>query len=153
MCSLNTGFKPLKNRYLSSLNIQQRRSSRTKSRGSLGYKTRKKSCSTSLSDRKIKNIRNRRIVVMLTLLTISFAVSTLPSAAYYSFFRPLVADKPYRRIFSNSFTLLRHLSHAFNFIIYFTTSSIIKQQLHEIISDIKRKYNLFRYKGAFFLPY
>lgn len=148
--SLTPNIKPFNNRYLSSLNIQQqRRFSRGTCRSSIIYKNRKKSCSSSLSDRKIKNIRNRRIVVMLTLLTISFAVSTLPSAAYYSFFRPLVADKPYRRIFSNSFTLLRHLSHAFNFIIYFTTSSIIKQQLQDIISDFKRKYKLFRYFNIF----
>jgi hypothetical protein len=34
-----------------------------------------------------------------------------------------------------SFILLRHLSHAFNFIIYFTSSSVIKQQLREILAE------------------
>lgn len=73
---------------------------------------------------------------MLSLLTISFAVSTLPSAIFYTFFRSMLNDKPYKRLFTISFNLIRHLSHAFNFIIYFTSSSVIKQQLSETFSSL-----------------
>ena len=76
---------------------------------------------------------------MLSLLTLSFAISTLPSSIFYTMFRSKLADKPYRRLVTNSFILLRHLSHSFNFIIYFTSSSIIKQQLKETISEVKRR--------------
>lgn len=81
--------------------------------------------------------RNRRIVLMLSLLTLSFALSTVPSAVFYTFFRPIVNDKPYKRLLSMSFNLIRHLSHTFNFIIYFTFSTIIKQQLNEIFNQTK----------------
>lgn len=93
----------------------------------------------SLADRPTSNTRNRKIVLMLTLLTLSFTISTLPSSIFYAFFRPIFSDKPYRRLLTMSFNLLRHLSHAFNFIIYFTSSSIIKQQLKETIRDLNRK--------------
>ena len=88
------------------------------------------------SSKTISNMRNKRIVVMLSLLTTSFAISTLPSSLFYTFFRPILNDKPYKSLFSMSFILLRHLSHAFNFIIYFTSSSIIKQQLNEIFNGM-----------------
>lgn len=76
---------------------------------------------------------------MLSLLTLSFAVSTLPSAIFYTFFRSMLNDKPYKRLLSLSFNLIRHLSHAFNFIIYFTSSSVIKQQLAETFSALRNK--------------
>lgn len=76
---------------------------------------------------------------MLSLLTLSFAISTLPSAIFYTFFRPMLNDKPYKRLLSMSFNLIRHLSHAFNFIIYFTSSSVIKQQLAETFSALRNK--------------
>lgn len=80
------------------------------------------------------NYRNRRIVLMLSLLTLSFTVSTLPSSIFYTFFRPNINKKPYKRLLTMSFNLLRHLSHTFNFLIYFTSSSVIKQQLKEIFN-------------------
>lgn len=94
---------------------------------------------TRSSDRKINSLRNRRIVLMLSLLTLSFTLSTLPSSVFYTFLRPIINDKPYKRLLTMSFNLLRHLSHAFNFIIYFTSSSVIKQQLKETIREFKKK--------------
>jgi multisubunit Na+/H+ antiporter MnhB subunit len=91
------------------------------------------------SDRKINSLRNRRIVLMLSLLTLSFTLSTLPSSVFYTFLRPIINDKPYKRLLTMSFNLLRHLSHAFNFIIYFTSSSVIKQQLKETVREFKKK--------------
>jgi hypothetical protein len=82
---------------------------------------------------------------MLSLLTLSFAVSTLPSAIFYTFFRTSLNDKPYRRLLSLCFNLLRHLSHAFNFIIYFTSSTVIKQQLAEILNSLHLKNLYFNY--------
>jgi hypothetical protein len=84
--------------------------------------------------KKVNTLRNKRIVIMLSLLTLSFTISTLPSSLFYTFFRPMVYDKPYRRLLTMSFILLRHLSHAFNFIIYFTSSSVIKSQLKDIFN-------------------
>ncbi|RNA11921.1 growth hormone secretagogue receptor type 1-like [Brachionus plicatilis] len=81
------------------------------------------------------NYRNRRIVLMLSLLTLSFTISTLPSSIFYTFFRPLINNKPYKRLLTLSFNVLRHLSHTFNFVIYFTSSSVIKQQLKEIFTN------------------
>ncbi len=95
----------------------------------------------------IGNNRNRKIVQVLTLLTLSFTISTLPSSIFYSFLRPIFNDKPYKRLLTNSFNLLRHLSHAFNFIIYFTSSSIIKQQLKDIIKDLNNKKSIKYLKG------
>lgn len=86
---------------------------------------------------------------MLSLLTLSFAVSTLPSAIFYTFFRPMLNDKPYKRLLSMSFNLVRHLSHAFNFIIYFTSSSVIKQQLAETFSALRNK----NYASWFYFNY
>lgn len=83
------------------------------------------------------NYRNRRIVLMLSLLTLSFTISTLPSSVFYTFFRPIINNKPYKRLLTLSFNVLRHLSHTFNFIIYFTSSSVIKQQLKEIFNNGK----------------
>jgi hypothetical protein len=99
---------------------------------------RKVSTFSAISDKKVKNFRNRRIISMLTLLTLSFAISTVPSSIFYTIFKGMIYDKPYRRLVTNSFILLRHLSHAFNFIIYFTSSSIIKQQLTETINEFRR---------------
>lgn len=93
----------------------------------------------SLNERPTSATRNRKILLMLTLLTLSFMVSTLPASVFYAFFRTSLSDKPYRRLLSLIFNCIRHLSHAFNFVIYFTSSSIIKQQLKEIIRDLKRK--------------
>ena len=84
------------------------------------------------------HLRNRRIVLMLTLLMISFTVSTLPSSMFYTFLRPILSEKPYRRLLSMNFNILRHLSHSFNFVIYFTSSSIIKQQLKETLKEIRK---------------
>ncbi|CAF0936564.1 unnamed protein product [Brachionus calyciflorus] len=84
------------------------------------------------SNKYFLNYRNRRIVLMLSLLTLSFTISTLPSSIFYTFFRPILNNKPYKRLLTLSFNLLRHLSHTFNFMIYFTSSSVIKQQLKEI---------------------
>ena len=95
--------------------------------------------SNALDHRRMSSMRNRKIVLMLSLLTISFAVSTLPSSIFYTFFRPILNKKPYRRLLSLSFNLLRHLSHTFNFVIYFTFSSVIKQQLKETLKDLNEK--------------
>jgi len=95
----------------------------------------------------VSNNRNRKIVQVLILLTLSFTISTLPSSLFYSYFRPIFNDKPYRRLLTNSFNLLRHLSHTFNFIIYFTSSSIIKQQLKDIIRDLNNKKSIQYLKG------
>ena len=91
------------------------------------------------SERKVSNLRNRRIVVMLSLLTLSFTISTVPSSIFYTFFRPLINDKPYKRLFTLIFNLIRHLSHAFNFVIYFTSSSVIKRELKESIKEFREK--------------
>ena len=91
------------------------------------------------SERKVSNLRNRRIVVMLSLLTLSFTISTVPSSIFYTFFRPMINDKPYKRLFTLIFNLVRHLSHAFNFIIYFTSSSVIKRELKESIKEFREK--------------
>ena len=84
--------------------------------------------------------RNRRIVIMLILLTASFAISTFPSTMFYSFLRPFLNNKPYKRLLTLIFTLLRHLSHSFNFLIYFKYSSMIKQELNTIVKFKKLKY-------------
>ena len=84
--------------------------------------------------------RNRRIVIMLVLLTSSFTISTFPSTMFYSIFRPIVNNKPYKRLLTLIFTLLRHLSHSFNFLIYFKYSSMIKQELNTIVDFKKIKY-------------
>lgn len=89
--------------------------------------------------RRVSYNRNRRIVIMLSLLTLSFAISTLPSAIFYTFFRAKLNDKPYRRLLTMCFNCIRHLSHAFNFIIYFTSSTVIKQQLAETFSSLRSK--------------
>ena len=94
---------------------------------------------SAMDSRKISNLRNRRIVVMLSLLTLSFTISTVPSSIFYTFFRPIINDKPYKRLFTLIFNLLRHLSHSFNFIIYFTSSSVIKHELKETIKEFKEK--------------
>jgi hypothetical protein len=95
---------------------------------------------SSASSKTINTMRrNKRIVIMLSLLTLSFTVSTLPSSLFYTFFRPILNDKPYKSLLSMSFVLLRHLSHAFNFVIYFTSSSVIKQQLREILNEFNLK--------------
>jgi hypothetical protein len=125
-----TKFQPLTNRYLSALNIHNHHQPE-----SVNMRKKSTASSTLVSDR---NMRNRHIVVMLSLLTISFAVSTMPSSLFYTLIRPMVHDKPYKRLLTNSFTLLRHLSHSFNFIIYFTSSSVIKQQLKEIVANLER---------------
>lgn len=84
---------------------------------------------------KSKN-RNEKILIMLILLTTSFAVSTLPSNIFYAYFRRSLSDKPYRRVITSLLTCLRHLSHAFNFLIYFTYSSMIRTELKRVIDDI-----------------
>ena len=89
------------------------------------------------SERKVSNLRNRRIVVMLSLLTLSFTISTVPSSIFYTFFRPIINDKPYKRLFTLIFNLVRHLSHTFNFVIYFTSSSVIKRELKEAIREFR----------------
>jgi hypothetical protein len=83
---------------------------------------------------KSKN-RNEKILIMLILLTISFTVSTLPSNVFYAYFRRSLSNKPYRRVITSLLTCLRHLSHAFNFLIYFTYSSMIRTELKRIIDD------------------
>jgi hypothetical protein len=88
------------------------------------------------------HLRNRRILIMLILLTASFALSTLPSSIYFSFFRPILRNKPYRRLFTLMSNLTKHLSHTFNFIIYFKYSSMIKQELNEIINTKIRRFFL-----------
>jgi hypothetical protein len=84
--------------------------------------------------------RNRRIVIMLVLLTSSFTISTFPSTMFYSFFRPFMNNKPYKRLLTLIFTLLRHLSHSFNFLIYFKYSTMIKQELNTIVNFKKFKH-------------
>jgi len=108
---------------------------------------------TSLAESKpvtVSHSRNRKIVLMLTLLTLSFTLSTLPSSLFYAFFRPHLNNKPYRRLLTMSFNLLRHLSHAFNFVIYFTSSSIIKQQLNDIIKELSKKKSIRYIKSKIF---
>nr|QVK45785.1 G protein-coupled receptor [Proales similis] len=93
-----------------------------------------------LTERTRRYSRNERIVLMLSLLTLSFACSSLPSSIFYTFFRLSLYNQPYRRLLGMCLILTQHVSHAFNFIIYFTFSTIIKQQLNEIIRDFRLKF-------------
>ena len=105
-----------------------------KKRKEIESKDSKKKRERIIDNTKHSQRRNRRIVLMLVLLTSSFAISTIPSTIFYSFFRPFMNNKPYKRLLSLIFTLLRHVSHSFNFLIYFKYSSIIKQELNAIIN-------------------
>nr|QVK45783.1 G protein-coupled receptor [Proales similis] len=95
---------------------------------------------------KLQAKRNKRaqsktshVARLLLFLTISFLFTTVPYSTYYAL-RLDISSYELRTIIVGVLALLQYARHSANFLIYLLTSSVIKNEVKQMIGSLKRKY-------------
>jgi hypothetical protein len=84
--------------------------------------------------------KTSHVTNLLLFLTVSFFFSTVPYSTFYALRLNIYEDVKTKNIVVGILTLLQYTRHSANFLIYLFTSSVIKAEINEIISRMKRKF-------------
>ena len=93
---------------------------------------------------KRQQTKGSQVANLLLFLTVSFVIATVPYSTFYALKVNLDMDSKFKNIVINILSLLQYLRHAANFLIYLSTSSIIKNEIKllykELIKTIRNKF-------------